>query len=97
MGTCVPTGPSAWRRDVVTEARRKRDGIYSLEGKGRGKGSEIRSDPFEHGLIEGDEIHLVDGEKHMTNAEKIRDDRMPARLVEESFAGVDEQDREIRI
>ena len=60
------------------------------------KVGELVADVVEHAAIEADQVHLVDGEDEVRDAEQPGDARVPPRLFADAVAGVDEQDGEVR-
>ena len=52
-------------------------------------------DALEHGLVVVDEVHLVDAQHEVRHAEQRREERVPARLLDDAVAGVDEDQREV--
>ena len=56
---------------------------------------ELVDDVLEHRAVEVDQIHLVDGEDVVVDAEQPRDLRVPARLRAHAVAGVDQQNRDV--
>ena len=60
------------------------------------KSRELGLDALEHGLVVVDEVHLVDAQHEVRHAEQRREERVPARLLEDAVARVDEDQREVR-
>ena len=60
------------------------------------KVAEIRDDRVERVPLPADEIHLVDGDDEMRDAEQMGERGVPTRLRDDAVARVDEQDRELR-
>ena len=60
------------------------------------KVSEFRADLVVDVLLEVHEIHFVDGDDDVTDADQVRDERMPPRLRHETVTRVDENQRQIR-
>ena len=56
---------------------------------------EVGRDLAETGLVELDEVHLVDREHDVRDAEGGRDVRVPARLLDHALARVEEHDRDV--
>ncbi len=54
--------------------------------------AEVSFDGAEGGFVVADEVHLVDGDDEVAHAEQRRDVGVAARLHEDAFAGVDEDD-----
>ncbi len=55
----------------------------------------VLDDPFEDGLVEADEVDLVDGEHDVADAEQRGDDRMAPGLAQHALARIDQHDGEI--
>ncbi len=51
---------------------------------------------MEPGLVEVDEVHLVDGEDDVRDPEERGDEGVPPRLLDDALARVDEHDRDVR-
>ena len=68
-----------------------------LEAELGGKCGKILGDRLEPRLIEIDQIHLVDGERHRADAKQRQDAGMAAGLGQNAAAGVDQQHGEIAI
>ena len=56
---------------------------------------EVVADLVEPILVPVDEVHLVDGQHDVPDAEQRRKERMPARLFEQPVARVDQDDRQL--
>ena len=52
-------------------------------------------DPVERGLVVVDEVHLVDREHQVRHPEQRQDHRVPAGLLGEALAGVDQHQAEV--
>ena len=70
--------------------RDRRD--LEISGQGLREDFVVGDDLVVHGLTIADEVHLVDGEDEVADAEQGGDDRVAARLGEDALAGVDHQD-----
>ena len=81
--------------DVVAAQRRDRDGRDAGDAEAPGKGGDLGGDRPEHGLVESDEVHLVDRDDQLRDAEQGGDRDVPPGLLEDPGAGVDEDDREV--
>ena len=57
--------------------------------------AELGLDALEDGLVVVDEVHLVDAQHEVRNAEQRREERVPARLLDDALARVDEDQREV--
>ena len=62
-----------------------------------GEGREILGDRIEARLVEVDEIHLVDGERDLADAEQRQDAGVTAGLGEDAAAGIDQEHGEVAI
>ena len=56
---------------------------------------EVVANPFVHVAVEVDQVHLVDGEDEIRDAEQARNARMAARLDADAVPRVDQQDRHL--
>jgi hypothetical protein len=72
--------------------RAHRDGVH---GRARQKLAEFVLNPLEHVLVEVHQIHLVDREDEVGDAEQPRDPRVALRLRSHAVARIDEEDRHI--
>ena len=68
----------------------------SLDAGALGEGEEVGDDGGVGVLAVVDEVHLVDGDDEMRNAEEMRERRVAPRLRDDAVARVDQQDRELR-
>ena len=79
--------------DVVAVQGAQRNGV----GLGAvGEGGELGVDVVEDAAVEADQVHLVDGEHEVRDAEQPGDPRMAPRLFADSVARVHEQDGQVR-
>ncbi len=92
------------RRPVeVGRAIARRDDVVAVQGADRDRvhrGAlqdvvEVVHDLVEDVLIEVHQVHLVDGQHEVANAEQPRNARVPARLSADAVAGVHEQDGDV--
>ena len=60
------------------------------------KVAEIGDDRVERVPAPADQVHLVDGDDEMRDAEQVGERGVPARLRDDAVARVDQQDRELR-
>ena len=60
-----------------------------------GKAGEVVADAVEHAAIEVEQVHLVDGQDEVRDAEQVRDARVAPRLLAHAVPGVDEQDGDV--
>ena len=91
-GAAEPRRPIAPGRDVVSEQRAHRD---RLEAGVAGEPREFAADGVEHAAVEVHEIHLVDRQHEVPDAQEARDARVAPRLRTDAVARVDEQDGDI--
>ena len=82
--------------DVVALQRRHRDEREVVHVELGREVAELVLDALEHGLVVVDEVHLVDAQHEVGHAEQRREERVPARLLEDAVARVDEDEREVR-
>ena len=94
-GAGIPRHVCARAGDIVAVAGTDRDG-------GNGEGAELAEqrvevgdDLVEHGLVEVDEVHLVDREDDLANAKQRGDGGVPAGLHEQALACVDQEHRQV--
>ena len=93
----VPGHVAAARHDVVAEPGRDRDRHDGAERKPRREIAEVGGNPVEHVLRMTDEVHLVDGERDMADAEQRADHGMPPGLRQYALARIDQDDCGVRI
>ena len=81
--------------DVVALERRDRDDLEVGDVElGRERG-ELGVDPVVDLLVVVDEVHLVDREHQVRDPEQRQDHRVPAGLLGQALAGVDEHQAEV--
>ena len=80
------------RDDVVAVERADRNRI---ERAAREERREVGRDALEDVAVEVHEVHLVDGEREVLDAEQLRDARVAPRLLEHAVPRVDEQNRHV--
>ena len=56
---------------------------------------EVVADVLELFAVPVDEVHLVDGQHDVPDAEQRRQEGVPARLLEQAVAGIDQDDRQL--
>ena len=61
-----------------------------------GEGVELVADRLESVFVPVDEVHLVDGEHDVLDAQQRGQERVPAGLLQQTVAGVDEHDGQLR-
>jgi hypothetical protein len=93
---CVPRHVFAAIDDVVAGQRAHRDELDVLDVEALGEAAELRLDLAEHGLVPAHEVHLVDSEHEVRDAQERRDERVTTALLDEAVPRVDEDDREVR-
>ena len=60
-----------------------------------GKLAEVGADLIKDGLIVVNQVHLVDGQNHVLDAQQRNDERVTFGLRQDAFAGVDQNDRQV--
>src|ERR1700722_2000970 len=65
-------------------------------GKAGGELRERIADVPETTLVKTDQIHLVDRQYKLANAEQRTKKSVPSRLFQKSFLGIDQKDRQVR-
>ncbi|GIX18278.1 MAG: hypothetical protein KatS3mg119_2464 [Rhodothalassiaceae bacterium] len=83
-------------RDIVAEERRDGHRMDRLDAQRIRDAAEGLGDGAEGLLAEIDEIHLVDGEHQLPDAEQRADEGVPARLGDDALSRIDQQHRQIR-
>ena len=92
----VPRRTIRQRHDVVAVQRADRERDHGNRRRQRfDVAGEILDDGVELALVPFDEVHLVDGEGNGLHAEQRSDERMPASLLEDAVACVDEHDGDV--
>ncbi len=93
--TLVPGHVLRAVHDVVPCQGRHRDhlevGYLELGGERR----ELGPDLLEHVLVVVDEVHLVDAQHQVRHLQQRREERVPAALLDQALAGVDEDERQV--
>ena len=93
----MPGRSCARRGNIVADARRNRDRDERAETERFGEFHERRDDRPECRFVVIDEVDLVDRQHDMPDAEQRDDQGVPARLRQQALAGIDQQDRQIRV
>ena len=93
----VPSHVLRERRNIVAVNRRKRNCRRVPEVEFPAKRAEVRLDLAEHVFRPADEIHLVDREHDVLDADEIEDRRVSLRLLFDAGARVDEHDRNVGV
>ena len=96
-GALVPRHAGARGGDVVAVARADRDRGHRQRVQVPEHGVEVADDTLEHRLVEAHQVHLVDRQHHVADAEQGRDRRVPAGLVQHPLARVDQHDGEVGV
>jgi len=95
-GALIPRHLVGFLDNIVAIQRGERNrGDVGDIVEARGKVVKARDDVVENGLAEIDEIHFIDRENEVANAQEIRDEGVPLGLLDHSFAGIDEDDGEV--
>ena len=81
--------------DVVPVERRHREDAQVLDPDLLGERAQLGLDLAEALLRPVDEVHLVERDRDVVDAEQRHDRHVPARLLEHAAARVDEHDREV--
>ena len=80
---------------VAAVERAQRDRGHDRHVEAFGERGELVADLGEPGLAPVDEVHLVDGEHEVLDAEQRRQGGVAQRLLAQAVAGVDEDDRDV--
>ena len=94
--TRIPTHPLAGFDEVVAILGDERDDNDARKTQMLGEVAKILFDLLKDFGRITDQIHLVDGDDDMPNAEDRHDDAVPLRLRQDAFARIDEQHGEVR-
>ena len=97
-GAGIPRSGVARLEHVVAGQRRERDRghIGEFQPLGREKGIVVGVDLVKACLAERDQIHLVDRQHDMPDAQEIRDPAVTAGLGQDTLPRIDQDDRQIR-
>ena len=93
----IPGHGGGAARDIVAGQRRHRDGGDLGKAEARGHDAELRLDGAEALLRPVDQIHLVDGEHDLLDADEVADGGVAAGLALGAMARIDQQDRHIGV
>jgi hypothetical protein len=96
-GAAIPGHCGGPAHHIVAGERRHRNGNDPGEVEALGERPELRLDGAEGGFRPIDQIHLVDGEHHVLDADEIADGGMAAGLALHPMAGIDEQDGHVGV
>ena len=90
-----PRHPRRGLDDVVAGERRDRDRQRVAQPEPVGQVDEVPLDRAEARLVEVHEVHLVDREDDVGDAEHRRDGGVPVGLLDHALAGVEQDDRDV--
>ena len=91
----VPGRGLAGREDVVAMKGGERHRADVGDAELPGESGEVRGNVVEYLPVPADQVHLVDGEDRVADAEKRDDIAVPPGLGQHALAGVDQDDREV--
>ncbi len=91
----VPVHVRGGFHDVVAGQRGDRDGGDLRDAEGGRVGGELLGDGGEHRLRVRDQVHLVHGQHHVRDAQQGGDGGVPAGLLDDAVAGVDQDDGQL--
>ena len=94
-GAGIPGGVRRVADDVVAVEGAHRDELHVLDVETREELIELFLDLKESFLAPVDQIHLVDGNNEVRDAEQGGDDGMATALLDDSLARIDQDDREV--
>src|SRR5215472_4834970 len=94
-GPAIPRHARRPRRDIVAKSRRYRDRLDRDGAEARGKGRKSAGDLGEQAFLEIDEVHFVDRQHDLPDAEKRADEGVPLGLRQHTPARVDEDHGEL--
>ena len=95
----APVPPGVVRRvdDVVTVQRRYGNERHVSDIEAGGERHEFLLNLFEPIAVPVDEIHLVDADDHVGDAEEVREEGMATTLLDDAVTGIDEDHGQVRI
>ena len=93
--TGVPRHPIGRRQHIVPGHRANRNRGHLQPAQLGRKSLKIGHNRRESRLIEPDQVHLVHRQHHLTDPQHGRDGRVPPRLVQQAFARIDQQNRQV--
>ena len=93
--TFVPRHVVAVIDEVVALERADRDEVLIDHVEPRGEFAVVGFDLLEDLFAVADEVHLVDRDQHVLDAQQRHDERVPLGLGHHAVAGVDQDDRQI--
>src|SRR2546428_4428917 len=91
--TGVPGHMGAWLRDVIAELRAHRHEAFRRDLELCQEGPVLRLDRPEHVLPVADQVHLVDDDGHLPDAEQGEEVAVLLGLLLDALVGVDHQER----
>ena len=91
----IPRRTRALLHHVVAIERRERDAHHVADAQRSDKAHVLVDDRVEHLPVEVHEIHLIDRQDHMMDAEEGYQVSMPPRLGDDARSGVDQDDRQV--
>ena len=94
--TVVPGGVVRLGHHVVAVQRRQRDRGHVVDVQPGGELVEVVADLLEVLAVPVDQVHLVDRQHDVRDAQQRGQERVPAGLLEQAVAGVDQHDRQLR-
>ncbi len=92
----VPGGHVGLGDDVVAVERRQRDGRHVVDVEPRRELVEVVADLLEPLAVPVDEVHLVDGQHDVLDAQQRGQERVAPRLFQQPVPCVDEHDGQLR-
>jgi hypothetical protein len=92
----VPGRARGGFHDVVALEAGQRDGGDVVEANLRRERAVVVLDTPERGLVVVDQVHLVDGQHHVADADQRHEVAVTAGLRQHALARVDEDDRQVR-
>ena len=96
-GTAIPGHGGGATHHIVAGQRRDRNGDDVGEVEALRQLAKLCLDGTESGFRIADQIHLVDGEHHVPDTDKMANGGVAARLALHSMARIDEQDRDVGV
>ena len=94
-GAAIPGHSSRELGDIVAEPRRERNCGNEDFAKFRRESRKMLGNIVEAALLEPDEVHLVDGEDDLPDAEQATNEGVPLGLRQHAFARIDQDHREL--
>ncbi len=82
-------------RQVVALQRRQRNALHVGDAQLRGERAVLGGDGLERRLFELDQVHLVDRQHHVADAQQRDDVAVPAGLGQHALGGVDQHHRHV--